>query len=307
MLFFANTVRKNTQLLTSGCAPDMLKLENSSSPKARDTDEPRKLASVTDLYFYTLKHAISGSLYPEVGKCGGGPGGCSMGSLQPFSASERQRGNDWPPVGHTMVGHLRLDNVRMAVESVVKMNIPGDFVELGVWRGGVCVFARAILNTLEQSNRKVVLFDAFDSIQGYGEAQSFLSVSQDQVRATFERYNLMNVDTVKFVKGLFAHTVGKYAREHKFDKISVLRIDGNFYGSYQEAMYHLYERVPLGGYIIFDDVLSHPGVMDFWNDFKREQGLVEELIAIDDHSTWFRKTKDITVDWIHYRNDTVTV
>jgi hypothetical protein len=35
-----------------------------------------------------------------------------------------------------MVGHLRLDNVRRIIEDVVENNIPGDFVELGVWRGG---------------------------------------------------------------------------------------------------------------------------------------------------------------------------
>jgi len=41
---------------------------------------------------------------------------------------------------------------------------------------------------------------------------------------------------------------------------------------YQEAMYYFYERVPVGGYVIFDDVRSHPEVMAFWKDFKRNQG-----------------------------------
>ena len=48
---------------------------------------------------------------------------------------------------------------------------------------------------------------------------------------------------------------------------------------------------------------SGPYVMAFWKDFKGSQGLKEELIPIDDHSAWFRKTKDIKIDWSHYQKD----
>ena len=47
--------------------------------------------------------------------------------------------------------------------------------------------------------------------------------------------------------------------------------------------------------------------MAFWKDFKGSQGLKEELIPIDDHSAWFRKTKDIKIDWSHYRKDRMEV
>jgi pantothenate kinase-related protein Tda10 len=42
-------------------------------------------------------------------------------------------------------------------------------------RVGVCIFARAVLDTLEQSHRKVVLFDAFG---GFGSRVSHSSTSQ---------------------------------------------------------------------------------------------------------------------------------
>ena len=87
----------------------------------------------------------------------------------------------------------------------------------------------------------------------------------------------------------------------KGNKIAVLRVDGNFYDSYQDAMYYLYESVSLGGYVIYDDVFSHNEVMRFWEEFKSEQKLEEELIRIDSFSAWFRKSKNVKLDWSLFR------
>ena len=49
--------------------------------------------------------------------------------------------------------------------------------------------------------------------------------------------------------GLFNETTPAYARAHPNRKIAVLRVDGNFYASYQSVMYALYEHVPVGGVV----------------------------------------------------------
>jgi hypothetical protein len=82
--------------------------------------------------------------------------------------------------------------------------------------------------------------------------------------------------------------------------VAILRVDGNFYDSYQDAMYFLYEKVPVGGIIIFDDVFSNGSVMRCWWDFKNEQGLLENLNRIDRHSTWFRKEKGVKLNWDYF-------
>lgn len=80
-----------------------------------------------------LERALLGTLFSEqVGRCRGGKGGCALGNVLPFDASLRLGGQDWPPVGHTMVGGLRLQNAREALEMVVRLGVPGDFAELGV-------------------------------------------------------------------------------------------------------------------------------------------------------------------------------
>lgn len=248
-------------------------------------------------YLYMVEMAVTGSLFDEAGKCDPKSfGGCASSTT--YNETERNEGLDWPYVGHTMVGHLRIQNVKKALLDVLANNIPGDFVELGVWRGGVCIYARCLLNSHHETDRKVHLFDAFENIPGYETSTSYLSVSQAQVEHNLEKYHAK--EGTVFHKGLFKDSVKPFASEFK-GNISVLRVDGNFYDSYQDAMYYLYDKVPVGGYVIFDDVMSHPAVTRFWEDFKREQGLPEELIQIDFHSAYYKKTKAIVPNFKFFR------
>jgi len=205
-------------------------------------------------------------------------------------------GDDWPPFGHTMVGHKRMRNVKMALKTVFENNIPGDFVELGVWRGGVCIYAKAMIDIFDQNNREVHVFDAFAKLPGYNRAGNFLMNSAEDVKHNFAKDGVMD-ERVVFHVGLFKDTLPDFSKKEPPRPIAVLRVDGNFYDSYQDAMYYLYERVPVGGIVIFDDVMSHGAVMQFWKDFKREQDVQEELIRIDRHSAWFKKENVTHLNW----------
>jgi len=200
---------------------------------------------------------------------------------------------------YTMVGVQRLKNFAASIAEVNREKIPGAIVELGVWRGGGMMVASAInIEAIEQ--RELYLFDAFEeNIPGYGSDSfvKYLQVEESFVKDGFLKFGVMN-EHVHFRKGLFQETVPSW---NKKDKIAVLRVDGNFYDSYQDAVYYMYESVPEGGIIIFDDVMSHTGVMLFWKDFKKEQGLGEDLNRIDKHSAWFRKEKDVVLDWKYFR------
>src|SRR4051812_45822210 len=47
-----------------------------------------------------------------------------------------------PPWALTMVGSRRLDNVESCIRSVLEDDVPGDFIETGVWKGGTTIFMR---------------------------------------------------------------------------------------------------------------------------------------------------------------------
>ena len=120
-------------------------------------------------------------------------------------------------------------------------------------------------------------------------------VSEADVKHNFDKYQVLD-DNVHFYKGLFKDTVSIFQGQ-----LAVLRIDSNFYDSYQEVLYYLYPKVPVGGIVIFDDILTHRAVMQCWNDFKTDQGLPEDLTPIDDDATWFQTTVAIDVDFKQFK------
>ena len=255
---------------------------------------------------HLAKEALTGSLMDdELGRCNGGPGGCALSHLARYNHSLRLGGDDWPVAGHTMVGHKRLDNIKAAIESVVSANIPGDFAELGVWRGGASIYARLVMKCLNQNHtRRSLVFDAFETMRDlkmYMEASSYLSVTEDEVRRNFAKYEVL--EGTHFYKGFFSASLPRFATQYRTEgrNIAVLRIDGNFYASYQDALYELYDFVPVGGIVIFDDVLSHPEVMKFWMDFTKDYSMTEKLHAIDDHSAWFRKRRAFELNRAKYQ------
>ncbi len=265
--------------------------QSSSTKKSTDME---LLTPAANEYIKLLSSAVTGLLYDEHGVCDTTTRyECSQ--TAPFDLAKRTIGTDWPVVGHTMVGLRRIENIRDAIFHVVKNNVPGNFVELGVWRGGACIFARGVFNVLQQQHREVHLLDAFANMNEYGSESrvKYLSTSEQTVTHNFEKYGLLQ--NVFFHKGLFHDVLPGLTGTLK--SICIMRVDGNFYSSYEDAFYYLYEAVPIGGAVIFDDIFSHAEVKKFWHDFSTDYKLSEKLIQIDLHSAWFVKTKNVTIDF----------
>ena len=257
-------------------------------------------------YLRLLALALTGSLDPDVGRCIVGSS-CECGRRTDFLPARRACGNDWPVTGETMTGIVRLRNVARLLLRAAAAGVEGDFMETGVWRGGVCIFARALLDALGRTDSVVHVADAFDTIRNYDEvAQDYLSVSEERVRRSFEIYGMSDAlrsGGVRTYRGLFRDTMPEFRERAIAEglKIAVLRIDGNFFDSYQDVLYHAYEFVPVGGFVIFDDVMSHPPAMEAWNHFQGAHFISEDLVRIDLHSAYIQKTEQVTTDFATMR------
>jgi len=280
--------------LSLQAGPNPVDPENRHHPDAANEPEKCQFYTEPTPYVELLMKALVG--FPSHGTC---KGDCT--TVGPFQPIARKYGLDWPPMGYTMVGTARLENFRAAIEEVNRKKIPGDVMELGVWRGGAMIMATAVSKEYKSMggtmDRRMYVLDAFEDIpaSSYGVSRAFLFNTEAAVIDHFKTYNAYD-SNVHFVRGLFKNTVPKMATDDSIQQIAVLRVDGNFYDSYQDSLYYMYGKVPVGGIVIFDDVMSHKAVMRCWLDFKADHGLPEELNRIDVHSAWFRKTKDVTID-----------
>lgn len=58
-------------------------------------------------------------------------------------------GGPWPKLGTTMAGHKRLQNVATLLLNARSANVSGSYVECGVWRGGMSIFAKAVIEVYQ--------------------------------------------------------------------------------------------------------------------------------------------------------------
>ena len=106
----------------------------------------------------------------------------------------------------------QLDNLQDCVLTVIQENIPGDFIEAGVYKGGAVMFMTGLLQSLDITDRKVWMADSFSGIpvidrgKGKGDVvdewEDRWEASLEEVQSSFRRYGLLS-DQVKFVKGCF--------------------------------------------------------------------------------------------------------
>ena len=111
-----------------------------------------------------------------------------------------------------------------------------------------------------------------------------LSVSLEQVRSNFARYDLLD-GKVRFIKGFFSDTLPTASIE----KLSVLRLDGDLYESTMDALNALYPKVSDGGYVIIDDYGVLPPCAKAVHDYMDEHGITAPLHTIDWTGRYFRK------------------
>jgi O-methyltransferase len=158
----------------------------------------------------------------------------------------RRGGWSWPSRAQTMIGEKRLANLRELVDRTLSENIPGDYIETGVWRGGACILIRAILEARGVTDRKVFLADSFEGLPRPNPERypadkrdrlfkfHELAVSEEQVRENFRKYDLLD-DQVIFLKGPFSETLSKLTTE----QFALIRLDGDMYGSTMDALTNL--------------------------------------------------------------------
>lgn len=211
------------------------------------------------------------------------------------SKSERHDGMDLPRAAHSMIGRERMNQLQEAMETVVRENIEGDFIETGVWRGGSCIFMNGFLQANNITDRNVWVADSFEGLpapnleqypKDYGDylhTFDYLRVSLEQVQENFKKYDLLN-DQVKFLKGWFKDTLPTAPIE----KIAIARLDGDMYESTMDGLVNLYDKVSKGGYIIIDDY-GLPPCAEAVTDFRNHRNLKAPITKIDVFGVYWRK------------------
>jgi len=204
-----------------------------------------------------------------------------------YDAAIRHEGSDWPSTALTMIGTRRMDNIRELAKVVLDNNIPGDFIETGVWRGGACIFMAAILKAYNDTMRKVWVCDSFHglpapNVEKYPQDEGdihyhlswFLAISKETVEENFKKHNLLSPQ-VQFVKGWFSDTLSTIPAK----QFAIVRLDGDMYESTMDSLVALYPKLSPGGFLIVDD-FGHPRCKQAIIDYREKHNITCKIVLI---------------------------
>lgn len=202
-------------------------------------------------------------------------------------------------IGRTMIGLGAFDDLRVCVEDVLRRDVPGDLLEAGVWRGGACIFMRAILRAHGVTDRTVWLADSFAGLPPPRPSEypldeglnlhvfPDLAVSLDRVRDNFARYGLLDRQ-VRFLQGFFRDTMP----DAPVGRLAVLRLDGDLYESTWQVLDSLYPRVSVGGYVIIDDYGAIEACRAAVHDYRRQHGIRDAIVVSDNTVVYWQRSAD---------------
>jgi hypothetical protein len=212
-----------------------------------------------------------------------------------YKTEFRENGWDWPSKAPSMIGAKRMSNVRSECERVIKADVPGDFMETGVWRGGACIMMRAVLKAYQVADRRVIAADSFAGppppsegiaadAGAYLHTYKDFAVPLEEVRAAFRRYDLLD-EQVVFLEGLFKDTLPTAPIE----ALALLRLDGDMYESTRDGLVNLYHKLSTGGTLIADDYYLFEAHRQAVDEFRAAHRIVDPIIQIDNFGGYWIK------------------
>jgi O-methyltransferase len=172
---------------------------------------------------------------------------------------------------YSMTGHQRMYLLSQAILNVKEKKLEGDFVECGVWRGGNILFYK-LLNDFYGLNKTIFAYDTFEGMNTPEDIDidyTGNSAKKELLRNKKSEHirNIHCLSTINSVKkNILQHSkleninfiIGAVEKSLLLEKnlpkkISILRLDTDWYASTKIELEILYPRLVQGGVLIIDD------------------------------------------------------
>jgi O-methyltransferase len=207
---------------------------------------------------------------------------------------------------YTMTTPIRCRALWDSCKQVLDQDVPGCFVECGVWKGGSsAIMALAVQNAGQK--RHLHLFDSFEGLPEPTEKDGAYATTTysggrsggklatiDQCRAGLDGVRHLILDEIKvppefahFHVGWFQNTIPTDAKQ--LGPIALLRLDGDWYDSTKVCLENLYSLLSPGGIIIMDDYFCWEGCRKATDEYRSQNNLDSPIQRIDgDAGFWVK-------------------
>ena len=183
-----------------------------------------------------------------------------------------------------------------SIKYIKNENIDGDIIESGVFKGGNLILFKKMIDELSL-NKKIYAYDPFEGMPNPGKYDKDLkdvdaSSIYDKKKSEEISWNFSSLEEVKkniskfkidtnkdffFIKGKVENTLR--INSNLPNKISLLRLDTDFYNSTKIELEILYPKLVKGGVLIIDD----------YGHWKGSKKAVDEYFKLDTNFHWFHR------------------
>ena len=199
----------------------------------------------------------------------------------------------------TMTSIERLYAVHQAVNYILDNDIPGDFVECGVWRGGASMMTALSLKARGVTDRELYLYDTYAGMTEPEEVDaSYMGEDAGDTWRKSERdgYNAWCYGAIEDVQENMGRTGYPAERIHYVkgpveetipgtisSTIAMLRLDTDWYSSTRHELDHMYPLLSPLGVLILDDYGYWVGARKAVDEYMAEHKL-PLLLTRSDHT-----------------------
>jgi hypothetical protein len=200
---------------------------------------------------------------------------------------------------YTMTSPEKLNALIHSVRHVVRHRIPGAIVECGIWRGGSMLAAARTLTEVGDTSRELHLYDTFEGMSEPSEqdrrhdgrsaaempaasprsagVRAYASASLEDVQETMRQTDCP-ADRIHYHRGKVGDTVPGNVP----DRISILRLDTDWYESTRHELKHLWPRPVPGGVLLLDDYGWWEGAKRAVDEWLEGAGVPLLLLRMDE-------------------------
>lgn len=197
------------------------------------------------------------------------------------------------PHTYSMASRACVDFAHFLIKET--LDVPGDIAEFGVWKGGMAMWIQSLLMYYNQHHsKKLFLFDAFTHFPSTDKSikDSLIhpithylfenTFSLDTVISNFYKFNL-NHNNLVFVPGLFQQTCPHVG----IQKLSILRIDCDYYEPTLHVLNSHYFHIQKGGYIVIDDFNNeHVSCREAVLEFRQKNNITIPIQICHNFAYW---------------------
>jgi len=193
---------------------------------------------------------------------------------------------------NSLLTPLNLHLLHELVARLGRLQIAGDVVECGVYKGGSAAALGWSLVKLDDPDRKLWLFDSFAGMPPAGDEDGEFSHTLEGTYIGSEELTRRLLDGVGLpreryviVPGLFADTFPAV----RMSSTALLHVDCDFYEPVKLTLEKFYPALTPGGFVVLNDYGAYKGARTATDRFLEANGLEIEPVEIDPTAVFFQK------------------